>query len=323
MKNWIKLSVLILALMLASTCTACTKPQIAQPPSTDSRVMESIPTKPPVTEADPGESQAAKPPVTAPPATKPPETEPPETEPPVTEPPATQPPHVHAYQTAVKKPTCTEGGYTTYTCSCGDSYQDDYTNAKGHVYVDTVVEPTTTQQGYTQHACHCGHAYVDSCVAPIEEEFPFTESELAAAVIRYINEHRKAEGAPELTPQVGMGNVAQYRSVQLLTNYAHDVKDKREALAYYQYGRYIDMTQYGFDESYNYYEADTQEAIGQFAAVKKTVEETAKRIALAFSNSPAHWSYLADPENKYIGVGCSKDQYDWYICIMVSEITYG
>lgn len=36
----------------------------------------------------------------------------------------------HNYTTKVTVPTCTEKGYTTYTCSaCGDSYKDNYTNS--------------------------------------------------------------------------------------------------------------------------------------------------------------------------------------------------
>lgn len=39
----------------------------------------------------------------------------------------------HVYVPEVTAPTCTEQGYTTYTCAvCGDSYVDDYTPAKGH-----------------------------------------------------------------------------------------------------------------------------------------------------------------------------------------------
>lgn len=42
-------------------------------------------------------------------------------------------PHTHHYETEVTAPTCTTGGYTTYTCSvCGDSYVDNQTNALGH-----------------------------------------------------------------------------------------------------------------------------------------------------------------------------------------------
>ncbi len=40
---------------------------------------------------------------------------------------------VHDYKAVVTEPTCTEQGYTTYTCTkCNDSYVDNYTNALGH-----------------------------------------------------------------------------------------------------------------------------------------------------------------------------------------------
>lgn len=42
--------------------------------------------------------------------------------------------HTHSYTTAVTAPTCTEKGYTTHTCACGDSYKDTYTKALGHSY---------------------------------------------------------------------------------------------------------------------------------------------------------------------------------------------
>ena len=40
--------------------------------------------------------------------------------------------HVHDYTATVTAPTCTEQGYTTYTCACGDSYVGDYVDALGH-----------------------------------------------------------------------------------------------------------------------------------------------------------------------------------------------
>lgn len=43
-------------------------------------------------------------------------------------------PHAHTYKTSVAAPTCTEQGYTTYTCECGDSYVDSYVDAPGHDY---------------------------------------------------------------------------------------------------------------------------------------------------------------------------------------------
>ncbi|MBR4835826.1 MAG: hypothetical protein IKU99_02325, partial [Clostridia bacterium] len=38
----------------------------------------------------------------------------------------------HTYTSVVTAPTCTAGGYTTYTCACGDSYTADETDALGH-----------------------------------------------------------------------------------------------------------------------------------------------------------------------------------------------
>ena len=40
--------------------------------------------------------------------------------------------HEHRYTAVVTEPTCTEGGYTTYTCECGDSYVADETAPLGH-----------------------------------------------------------------------------------------------------------------------------------------------------------------------------------------------
>ena len=48
--------------------------------------------------------------------------------------------HVHNFVAIeVVAPTCTEKGYTIYTCDCGeDSYNDNYVDALGHKYVDGI-----------------------------------------------------------------------------------------------------------------------------------------------------------------------------------------
>ncbi len=38
----------------------------------------------------------------------------------------------HTYESVITKPTCTEKGYTTHTCPCGDTYMDTYVDASGH-----------------------------------------------------------------------------------------------------------------------------------------------------------------------------------------------
>ena len=89
--------------------------------------------------------------------------------------------HEHDYKSTVTKPTCTEKGYTTHTCACGDSYVDSYKDALGHLYIfgkcircgekednsethkhdykSRVVEPTCTEGGYTLWECECGKSY--------------------------------------------------------------------------------------------------------------------------------------------------------------------
>lgn len=66
----------------------------------------------------------------------------------------------HDYQEEVTEPTCTEMGYTTYTCSrCGDTYKGDYTDAAGHKPGDWIIdqEPTIDSEGSKHKECEvCG-----------------------------------------------------------------------------------------------------------------------------------------------------------------------
>lgn len=106
---------------------------------------------------------------TAAPTTKP--TEAPATKPttaPTTAP--TTPPttaHSHNYTASVTAPTCTEAGFTTYVCSCGDSYTGDEVSASGHSWGDwvTTQEPTTDYEGIEERSCSvCGEtetSYLD------------------------------------------------------------------------------------------------------------------------------------------------------------------
>ncbi len=44
--------------------------------------------------------------------------------------------HIHDYEAVVTVPTCTEGGYTTYICACGDTYVAGEVEALGHADTD-------------------------------------------------------------------------------------------------------------------------------------------------------------------------------------------
>ena len=114
----------------------------------------------------------------------------------------------HAYEPTVTAPTCTEQGYTTNICVCGESYVSAYVgalghtevidasvaatctetgltegkhcsvchevllaqtivSAKGHTYKPTVTAPTCTEQGYTTNTCACGESYVSAYVGAL------------------------------------------------------------------------------------------------------------------------------------------------------------
>ena len=69
------------------------------------------------------------------------------------------PSHSHSYSSRTVKATCTSGGYTVHTCSCGASYTDSYTDATGHRWSDwkTVKKATTSSEGRKQRTCSsCG-----------------------------------------------------------------------------------------------------------------------------------------------------------------------
>ena len=111
----------------------------------------------------------------------------------------------HDYESVVTAPTCTERGYTTYTCHCGNNYIDNYVKADGHEMGEwqsvtrssctdngkemrycnncdhsesrivesvghnheavSIVAATCTTDGYTTYACACGDSYTSDVVA--------------------------------------------------------------------------------------------------------------------------------------------------------------
>ena len=68
-------------------------------------------------------------------------------------------PNGHSHTAKVTAPTCTEKGYTTYTCSCGDSYKDNYVDSLGHTPDASVeenrVEATCSAPGSYDTVCYC------------------------------------------------------------------------------------------------------------------------------------------------------------------------
>ena len=72
----------------------------------------------------------------------------------------------HNYEVAVTAPDCVNGGYTTYTCcNCGDSYVADEVAALGHSYESVTVDPTCTEAGSITYTCACGDTYTEGIAA--------------------------------------------------------------------------------------------------------------------------------------------------------------
>jgi lysophospholipase L1-like esterase len=55
----------------------------------------------------------------------------------------------HTYNAVVTVPTCTEQGYTTHTCSCGESYVDSYTEMAAHAYANGLCTACGAAEPYT------------------------------------------------------------------------------------------------------------------------------------------------------------------------------
>jgi len=116
--------------------------------------------------------------------------------------------HEHIYETMVIPPTCTEQGYTTYTCTvCADRYEGDYVEPTGHDYEADVVAPTCTEQGYTTYTCTVcadsyegdhveatGHDYEADVVAPTCTEQGYTTYTCTVCADSYEGDHVEATG---------------------------------------------------------------------------------------------------------------------------------
>lgn len=81
----------------------------------------------------------------------------------------------HKYIAVVTDPTCTEKGYTTYTCSlCGDSYKDDYTDMVEHEWNkgEETKKATCGEDGEKTYTCkHCGKTKTEVIPATGEHDY--------------------------------------------------------------------------------------------------------------------------------------------------------
>lgn len=138
-------------------------------------------------------------------------------------------------------------------------------------------------------------------------------SAVAQRVLEYINQYRSSPA----TRLSGLTEYAQYRSRQLVSNFAHDTADQRAAATALQYGEYVDPSLFG-GSGQPYYTANAREAIAK-AGYTGTVDEVALSLATLVRNSANHWNYIGDPEYCFIAVGITYDSGMWYCAITVAS----
>ena len=109
--------------------------------------------------------------------------------------------HEHSYDAVVTAPTCTEKGYTTHTCACGDSYVDTYVDALGHAWDNGKVtkEPTETETGVKTFTCtRCGETKTETIpatgVMDVTKMFTDVSHSWADDGIRYCVTHQLMSG---------------------------------------------------------------------------------------------------------------------------------
>lgn len=136
---------------------------------------------------------------------------------------------------------------------------------------------------------------------------------VADKVLEYINSYRSTPA----TKLPGLTIYAEYRSRQLISNFAHDTFDERAAATALQYGTYIDPTVYGA-QGEPYYAAGAREAIAK-AGYAGSVDYVAKSIADLVKNSAGHWAYVGSSEYSYIAVGVTYESGMWYCDIAVAR----
>ena len=155
---------------------------------------------------------------------------------------------------------------------------------------------------------------------PVEETVPTKpragKSDTAAVaqrVLEYINQYRSSPA----TRLSGLTEYAQYRSRQLVSNFAHSTADQRAAATALQYGEYVDPSVFG-GSGQPYYRANAREAIAK-AGYVGTIDEVAIKLATLVKNSPNHWNYIGDSQYCYIAVGVTYESDMWYCAITVAS----
>ena len=89
----------------------------------------------------------------------------------------------HNHVAVVTPATCTEGGYTTHTCACGDSYVDNKTNALGHDMSELLEHVDATEEAEGHNLWGCSRCdYTETEILPkLDHQHDYTRTEVVTA----------------------------------------------------------------------------------------------------------------------------------------------
>ena len=241
--------------------------------------------------------------------------------------------HTHRYEAVVTPASCTEPGYTTFTCACGHTYKANETEIRGHVYLDceTIQKPTTEEPGIDRYFCtFCDH-YKDveipklkPVTGPLASQA--TVAELEAAIFKHLNKYRTEANRPATTWLPRLAEVCRYRSKFLVDDFNHSTAITKQVFTKFKYGNKLADGKYDFatgqiiyNGEYYYAISGGMEAISMGGFGNYTVDQWGEAVAASLRNSASHWGYVGSAEYAYMAVGVHVENGIGYVTTYVME----
>lgn len=225
----------------------------------------------------------------------------------------TDPGDIHPAETGKSNSSMTATPSTDTQSSAGTMPKDTSTSSQ------SPTEPpkdSTTEPPATQPPVETNPPAVDPTPSK-PKAGAADEKEVASLVLQYLNNYRSEQGSSTAVRLPGLTTYAEYRSRQLVTNFAHDTDDERAAAAALQYGEYVDPADFG-REGEPYYRSNAREALAK-AGCSGTVDEVAQFLARILRESSGHWAYIGSSEYGYMAVGVTYQSGIWYCDVAVAS----
>jgi uncharacterized protein YkwD len=196
-----------------------------------------------------------------------------------------QPVHTHSWiKSKVVGSTCTTGGYTLMSCSCGATQKTSITSALGHNLGpwETVTQATTTTTGIRKRTCtRC--SYTETETIP---KLASTIPNMINKVFRLVNEQRVANGLQKLAYRSDLQQAADIRAGEIIDSFSHTRPDGTECFTVF---KEIGVTNYTW----------LGENIAKGYATPESVMD-------GWMNSPGHKANILKPEFEGIIIGVKK-----------------